>query len=129
MIEQQLVDVLLADTTVTGLIGVRLTPVVVIVDAGLPSLTYRRIGGKRDYALDGSYYRGEAIIQLTAWAETYSAAKTLIEAVRTCLDTYGDVTPGAIQLATLVDGEDDWVEAIAAYGCNLVATLIYEGEV
>jgi hypothetical protein len=130
VIGEALADVLLADSAVTAIVGARITPVTVVLDAGFPSISFRRVSAQREYALSGAVVRVTAIYQITCWGLEYADADGLADVVRKCLDTYGDdETAGAIRLASVNDAEDEYAEIFKGYGCNLVVTLLYEEEV
>ena len=110
MIEESTRAVLIADGTVSGLIGTRVYPLKMPQPATMPSVVYMRISGPRDVSLDGASGSGRARLRYNCWAETYSGAKTLLEAVRAALDGIS----GAVAATSETDFYDDDGEAYVA---------------
>lgn len=81
MIEQSIVEHLLADTAITAIIGTRLRPDPMEQDITLPAIAYRKVSGSRGYDLSGPDGTGQARMQFDCWASGFEAAKLLAEAV------------------------------------------------
>jgi hypothetical protein len=107
-LEEGLNTHLLADGTVTGLVGTRIYPLQAPQDADLPALVYQRISGPRDQTQSGPSGLVEARMQLTYLGATYSEAKSVAEAVRGSIDgfsgTMGGIAVNACQLDNEIDG-------------------------
>lgn len=84
-IESDIVARLLAVSGVTDLVAARVYPLILPQGPTYPALVYQRIAGARDAVLEGDPGGGEARIQITAWASSYSGALALAEAVRAAL--------------------------------------------
>jgi hypothetical protein len=126
MIESKMVDVLLAASGVTAIIGTRIFPVVVKQTTAFPSLVYRRLpGGERTYSLAGSAGWTTVIVAIYAWASDYPTARSLANEVRKALDAYASNTADNIQVASVSDGGDEWIDELAVYGCGVDVTLHY----
>lgn len=109
MIEEALVAELLADVSVSGLIGTRVYPLLIPQDAILPAIAYQTIGAPDDYRHDGASEYRDVRMQLTCQADNYAAAKGLARAVRNCLSGYvgtlGSLNPvRGIFLNNQIDG-------------------------
>lgn len=92
MIETLTRAVLLADSSITGLIGAgaaaRLYPLVLKQGGALPAITYQRVSGVTGYSHDGPDIV-TARVQIDCWSATgYIEAKTLARAVRDALHAY-----------------------------------------
>lgn len=75
---------------------VRTYPVVIPEDPTFPVMTYQRITGNREKAMDGPPGLANPLFQISIWAETFTEAKELAEDVRQLLDGYsGDDINGA----------------------------------
>ena len=74
----------------------------------LPSVTLSRISGGPLYADDGEVGLLSARMQIDAWGETYTSAKTLARAVTERLSAVRDVVQGATNFmyVTLEDERD-----------------------
>lgn len=119
-----MVDVLLADAGVAAIVGTRIFPVVVRQNTTLPGLTYRRLpGGERTYSLTGRGGFTSVIVALYAWATDYATARNLADQVRDALDAYTSNGATDIQVASVSDGADDWIDDLGAFGCGLDVTL------
>ena len=126
MIEAKMVDILLADAGVAAIVGTRIFPVVIRQTVAFPSVTYRRLpGGERTYSLSGRAGMTTVSVALYAWALDYATARNLADQVRDALDAYTSNTSTNIQVATVTDGADEWVDELGAYGCGLEARLMF----
>ena len=64
-------------------------------------------------------------VALYAWALDYATARNLADQVRDALDAYTSNTSTNIQVATVTDGADEWIDELGAYGCGLEARLMF----
>ena len=80
-VESRIHTLLLANATVTALIGARVYPLVAQQAAPLPLLVYRRISTRRVGDLQGESKVEFPRIQIDCQAETYLGAKALASAV------------------------------------------------
>ncbi len=79
---------LLQDSTLGGLIGTKIYPIVLPQDPIFPAITYQWISGDRLYSLSGPSGLSGPRIQFDCWAKTYAASEGLFEALRKRLDGY-----------------------------------------
>lgn len=92
-VEAGVVAYLLSQVSVTNLLAStsELTPLTLRQGGSFPALVYARISGPRVHAHSGAV-GGDGVsyprLQLTAWAQTYSAAVALGDAVRKVLDGF-----------------------------------------
>lgn len=117
MIEAGIVSLLNADSTVSGLIGPRLFPVLVPegsmpINAGdPPCLSYQVISNTPTYTLALNEF-DQKRIQFDAWAVTYASCKSVKQAVRNVLDGYtGTLSDGTRVLSALRGMEIDFWES------------------
>ena len=106
--EEDLIAYLAADAGVAALAGDRVRPHLRPQGEALPSVTLSRISGGPLYADDGEVGLLSARMQIDAWGETYSSAKTLARAVTERLSAVRDVVQGArnFMYVTLEDERD-----------------------
>lgn len=124
MIEAKMVDVLLAHTGVTNLVGTRIFPVIVRQTPAFPSITYRRQpGGERTYSMVGSAGFTTVLVALHGWATDYPTARLLADQVRDALDAYTSNAADGIQVASITDLGDEWVDELKVFACGVEATL------
>lgn len=126
-VEEQLVDLLGDDTAVAAVIDDRIFPVALYKQAALPALTYQRVRGSYQYALDGSVAWSQVTVALSAWADNYPDARELAEAVKAVLNPYTAETPGSIEVGSVEDGADTWIESMNLFGCVVLATVEWGG--
>ena len=103
-IEETLVARLLAEATLTALVGDRIEPVLSSQDTALPALSYQTIGRATEHTMDGPGM-SRPRIQITAIGRTYAQVVAVLAAVKTALDgvSWGD------GCASFVDNEfDGW---------------------
>jgi glycogen debranching enzyme len=63
------------------------------------------------------------IVAVYAWATDYATARNLADQVRDALDAYTSNGATDIQVASVSDGADDWIDDLGAFGCGLDVTL------
>lgn len=118
--EEELVALLEDDAAIVAAVDDRIWPVAIRVNPVFPALTYGRETGEREYALDASVVRRRVVLAVRGWATDYPAARELMETVATALDRV--VTDG-VQVATVRDGADMYIDALNVFGCTLVVEL------
>ena len=98
-IEYAILDLLIADGTVNGLVSGRIFPHTIPQAQGssrLPAITYTRIGRPPVRNLGGPSGLSSPRIQYTCWATTYTGAKALAKAVREALDGFSGSQSGVV---------------------------------
>ncbi len=121
MIESSVVAVLLADSDVTDIVGDRITPGVIEIEAGLPGINIMRAAGSRSYTFGGGI-DATVSLSISCWAANWLAARPLAELVRAALDTYSG---GDILIASVADGADVPDTDVGIYGCVLLVDVQY----
>lgn len=84
--EQNLYSALNGSTLITAQTSSRIYPVLLPQEVTYPCICYQKISGRPMNHLTGYYGTANAIIQIDAWAKTYSEAKTLARDIRITLD-------------------------------------------
>ena len=88
---------------VTAIVGAspndRIYPVVLPEKPTYPAVTYRQVSGRRLQGTHDDPGVGIVTVQVTAFAQTYDAAKALAEQIRLALERYGTAVTG-----TVIDG-------------------------
>jgi len=109
VIEEALRTVGTADSTLTGLIGTRLYPMVIPRGAALPAVAYQRISTNRESAMAQTAGAGLpwARFQFSCYDSTYSGAKAVANALKAAYNEYGAVVSGVTIEAIHVDNESD----------------------
>lgn len=105
-IEETLVSLLLAESTLTDLVGQRIEPVLSGQDTALPALSYQTISRQAEHSHDGPSM-SRPRIQLTAIGTTYSQVVNVLAACKTALD--GVNWGGGV--ASFVENEFDGYQA------------------
>jgi hypothetical protein len=107
MVEEGITSLLLADATLSGLIGTRIYPVLVPSDPVYPLLTYQVVTSKREYTLSNAVTK-QKCIQFDCWGSTYSDSKQVQQALENVLSGYnGTLSDGTKVLGTFLDAEHD----------------------
>lgn len=109
MIETAIRYILVNDTTVKA-ITTRCYPVNIPQTPTYPLILYTQISGHRDHTLRGASGHAHPRFQIEAWAETYTGAKTLADAIRIALDDYIGTASGTKIWSCLIDSERDIYE-------------------
>jgi hypothetical protein len=110
MIESALRSILINDATVKA-ITTRCYPVTIPQSPTYPLILYTKISGDRDHALRGASGHAHPRFQIEAWAETYTGAKTLADAIRNALDDYSGTAAGTVIHSCLIESERDTYES------------------
>ncbi len=130
LLEEVLFTKLSGTTTITNIVGKRIYPQLAPDKASKPYLVYNRISGPREQIMGGKSGVAYPRIQITCWASTYTAVKTLAEAVRMALEAVVNTAWGTVTiLACIFEGDTDveefseTTEAARAYGVALDFTV------
>jgi hypothetical protein len=67
-----------------------------------------------------------ALVALYGWAADYATARGLADAMRDALDVYATNASDDIQLASVSDGADEWVDGLEAFGCGVEVRLMFQ---
>ncbi len=110
MIEAGIRHILINDDTVKA-ITERCYPVTIPQAPTYPLILYTKISGDRDHHLRGPSGHAHPRFQIEAWAETYTAAKSLADAIREALDGYSGTVLGTKIGSCLIDSERDTYES------------------
>ncbi len=102
---------LLADATLTTLIGTRLYPLTLPQNPTLPAMTYQWVSGERVHTADGALGLSRPRIQFDAWATTYLVAESVFEALRKRLDAFRGAAGASIIQGAFFDSERDLYES------------------
>lgn len=105
--EESVIARLLADAAVAALASVHVYPGARPQGSPLPALVVNKISGAPVYDDQGEAGLFSARVQVDSWGDTYTAAKQLARAVKTCLSGFVG-TQGATSFRNvLVDAERD----------------------
>jgi hypothetical protein len=122
-VAQDLRTFLLADATISGLIGTRLFPLRLPQNPTLPAMTYSWISGDRVHTMAGARGPSRPRLQFDAWAKTYLEAEAVFEALRKRLDgfqgTAGSVKVQGAFFASERDLYEDSADAGTGSGVGL----------
>ncbi|MBW2647169.1 MAG: DUF3168 domain-containing protein [Deltaproteobacteria bacterium] len=110
MIESAIRYILVNDATVKA-ITTRCYPVTIPQSPTYPLILYTKISGDRDHTLRGASGHAHPRFQIEAWADTYTGAKTLADAIRNALDDYTGTVTGTVIGSCLIDSERDMYES------------------
>lgn len=118
--EEELVDMLQADASVLATVGDRIWPVAIRLNPVFPAITYGREAGGREYALDANVVRQQVTLTVRCWANSYPDARRLADDVAEALDRN---TSTAIDVMTVRDGADVWLDGHDVFGCTLAVEM------
>lgn len=117
--EAVLRSALIANATVSGLIGTRIYPVLAPAAAQLPLVTWRRSGIVRAQTLGGPMGVPQVSVEYSIFASTYETAREIADAMRVTLDGYGGTVDNTTVRQTALDNESD--EFVQLQGSDLPA--------
>lgn len=110
MIEEAIIQKLLATSGVASLVGARVFPGVKPQAAALPAVVFNKISGAPIYDDEGEAGLDECRVQIDSWATTYSQAKQVAREVRSCLSAFFGTSEGVETLYCALDAERDLME-------------------
>jgi hypothetical protein len=128
MIETGLTAYLLAQSSVTSLIGEALQPLPAPDEVEqYPCVTYQVASYQADYTASGSTGWAQKRVVYNCWATTYLQAITIREAIRTALTGYQGTLPDGTEvfLAECVNGEDYFEPGSRLYRTSLHVMVQY----
>lgn len=102
MPHEALLQLLLDDTDVYGLVGKRIRPQQVQPGTILPYITFHQLSGVQEHCMTGASEFARALFQIECFAATYKASRELADKVQTALNGYKGTVSGAA--GTLVIG-------------------------
>lgn len=101
---------LVADATVSGLVGSRIYPLIGPKGSTLPLVLWRRTAIRREQTLAAPMGVPTVVLEYQVLAETYEAARTAADAIRGVLDGYtGTADNTTVRQTSLEDEADDLV--------------------
>jgi hypothetical protein len=107
VIEEAIIQRLLATSEVATIVGTRVFPGSKPQAAPLPAIVFNKISGAPLYDDKGEVGLDENRLQIDCWAATYSAAKGLARAVRESLSAYFGTSESVESLYCALDMERD----------------------
>jgi predicted exporter len=108
--ESVLRSALIADATVSGLVGSRIYPVLAPASAALPFVTWRRTGIEREQTLGNPMGVPRVTIEFSIYGTTYNQARQAADSMRVILDGYGGTADNTQVRQTSLENEvDDFV--------------------
>lgn len=113
--EAVLRSALVANSTVTGLIGTRVYPVIAPATADLPFVTWRRTGVRRQQTLAAPMGMPVTTLEYSIFGATYEQAREVADAMRLVLDGYGGTANNTeVKQTSLEQESDDFVTLAGA---------------
>jgi hypothetical protein len=82
-------DILIADPTVSGLVGQKISPLIMSQGISPPAITTKRVDLSPQNALSGHAGLDENEIDVESWATTYVEARQIADAVRAAIQRAG----------------------------------------
>jgi len=100
-IEISLFDVLSGDAAIAALVGTRIFPGLMPAATTMPAIVWQRIAGHDESALSGHSGLENARVQVSVWAKTRLAARTLAGLTKLAL-----VNDATLRATVLMDMDD-----------------------
>lgn len=122
MLESDLVAFLKADSTINSAVNGRVFPNIVPQGSPFPAISYNQVSGVRLRNIpNGPTGRAMPRITINSWAERYSAAKDLADAVRIRLDGFRGIMGSTDVGRVTLDNEfDDFAEEAGTKGVHRI---------
>lgn len=95
----------------TALTSTRIYPLIIPQDPTYPCLTYQRIDGPRESALNSDMGLPHPRIQIDSWGKTYASAKAVATQVRGALQRWSDSGASPAVLDCLLETDEDGYES------------------
>ena len=123
MIEETIFTRLSTFAGLAALVSTRIYPVIMPQGAVKPAITYQLISSTRESCMVKDDGIVRARFQITAWGETFTGVKAVIEQVRQALQRWS--TSGVQD--TYIDGQYDlYDEGAYLHGAAIDAMVVYE---
>ena len=90
MIEEQIFSILTADSGLSAIVDSRIYPMSIPQEGRTPCIVYQKITGPRLYDHGGESGLAYPRFQFSCWANSYSGAKALADALRSAFSAYSD---------------------------------------
>ena len=111
-IEASVYDILILDSTVSGLVSRRVYPEIIPQNTSYPAIAYSIIAAPRGHHFTGMTDLVPARFQITAFADTYAEMRVLSDAIRGAMDSLQE-TVGTVEIASsLMIDEVDLTERV-----------------
>lgn len=121
-IHEAIRSLLIADTAVHALVGARIYPIHMPLEANLPAITIHEISGPEDYVTGHGFPR----YQISCWSTSFSAAKAIKDAVKSCLNRYRGIVSGIdIHNISFLNSEDLYEEEVRLYHIPMDFQIVY----
>lgn len=121
-----LVTRLLADGTITGLVGDKIFPVVAEQEVKRPYVTIRRTGTSPTIVKNEVSGKDEVNVNIAAYAESYKECIQILAAIRASIDNYRGISAGINFLNVwylvsedLFDKEDETYIVVDTYAARV----------
>lgn len=117
-IEEAVYKVLTASATLTALVSTRIYPFMLPQEIVLPAIVFFRTSGLRTHVMGGDLDLIESRVQVSIWAGSLLATRTISDAVRTLLQRWrGNYDNLAIHDSLLDSEYDDYNDDVEGYEC------------
>lgn len=105
-VEAAVFGALTGSEALAALVGTRIYAIKLPQKPAYPAVTYRKLTGAPDYALDGPTGDVQASFTISLWAKTYEDTKTAAPAVKATMEAAG---------YQCVDDSDDYDDQVQVY--------------
>ena len=109
MIESAIRTRLVADPTLSGLVAGRIYPGIAPQRGALPRIVYSRTSTRRILEMAGPSGLAQPRLRFEIFANDYSDAKDIAEALRVSLDGFAGTISGTVVALAEVEEEDDGI--------------------
>jgi hypothetical protein len=117
-IEEAVYTALTASGTLTALVSTRIYPFMLPQEIVLPAIIFYRISGMRTPAMGTDLTLMESRIQVTIWADSLLATRTISDAVRGVMERWRATHGSVVIKDSLLDSESDgYNDDIEGYEC------------
>jgi len=125
-LEEGLYTFLTGTTAIFALVGTRIYPLLIPLDATLPAVAYQRISGPFEAAHDGPTGLVRARMQIMCVGETYAAARGVTMAIVTAMLGYrGEMGDYTVSVPKIENVTDDRADMLSACVSRLDAIIWY----
>lgn len=118
-LEGALYSKLSTTAAITALVSTRIYPVKLPEAVTYPAVTYQFVAGRSIQAQSPGGHAGHATVQITAWADSYKAARNILAAILHAIDGQKFTLDGTDVTVTGKDGDRDldYTSGARIFGC------------
>ncbi len=121
-LEEQLIDQLSKDAELSAIIGDRIYPLLLPEKPTLPAVTFKGVGEKNFYTLDGPRPNSEVYFDFSCWSLDYFKAKAVAKRLKKALHGFPGLI-ASVQKVEIQGTPDEYFPDVSFYHAGMRVTI------